>query len=160
LISAKQMYRNAAAVHLSIGFKGMLKVKRKYILFISAAVLAAAAALVFTYWFLTLNRSFSLPRAYPEPNAEWQAVNPNIKVFSDEEGNLSGEFYLDDVTLNLRFYLRDDSVSIYLPEYEDFLLFGTYSINKNGDIVIKDISSDSEFWSSDITEITLKTLKK
>ena len=154
------MYRNAAAVHLFIGFKGIPKVKRKRILFISAAVLAAAAALVFTYWFLTLNRSFSSPRAFPEPNAEWLSAKPNIRVFSDEEGNLSGEFYIDDAVLNLRFYLRDDSVSVYLPEYEDYLLFGNYSIKKNGDIIIKDISSDSEFWDSDMAEIALKTLKK
>lgn len=125
-----------------------------------AAVLAAAAALVFTYWFLTLNRSFSSPRAFPELNAEWLSAKPNIRVFSDEEGNLSGEFYIDDAVLNLRFYLRDDSVSVYLPEYEDYLLFGNYSIKKNGDIIIKDISSDSEFWDSDIAEIALKTLKK
>ncbi len=125
-----------------------------------AAVLAAAAALVFTYWFLTLNRSFSSPQAFPELNAEWLSAKPNIRVFSDEEGNLSGEFYIDDAVLNLRFYLRDDSVSVYLPEYEDYLLFGNYSIKKNGDIIIKDISSDSEFWDSDIAEIALKTLKK
>lgn len=160
MISAKQMYRNAAAVHLPIVLWGDAEGEAQVHIVYIAAVLAAAAALVFTYWFLTLNRSFSLPQAFPEPNAEWLSAKLNIRVFSDEEGNLSGEFYIDDAVLNLRFYLRDDSISVYLPEYEDYLLFGNYSIKKNGDIIIKDIFSDSEFWDSDIAEIALKTLKK
>ena len=39
MISVKQMYRNAAAVHLFIGFKGMLKVKRAISLLMLCAVL-------------------------------------------------------------------------------------------------------------------------
>ena len=56
--------------------------KRKRILFISAAVLAAAAALVSTYWFLTLNRSFSLPRAFPELNAEWLSAKTKKRNYT------------------------------------------------------------------------------
>ena len=40
MISAEQMYRNAAAVHLFIGFKGMLKMKRAISLLMLCAVLA------------------------------------------------------------------------------------------------------------------------
>ena len=39
MISAEQVYRNAAAVHLPIGFKGMLKVKRAISLLMLCAVL-------------------------------------------------------------------------------------------------------------------------
>ena len=40
MISAEQMYRNVAAVHLPIGFKGMLKMKRAISLLTLCAVLA------------------------------------------------------------------------------------------------------------------------
>ena len=137
----------------------MLKVKTKK-LFVAVIAIGIAVIAVFLYWFLTMSRFFTLFQARPEPNSEWKVSAPNMTVLSDEKGNLYGELYLVENTLNLGFYLRNNSVFAHISENDENLFSGKYSINKNGDIIIKNITSQNELWNCDTEEITLKKAKK
>lgn len=137
----------------------MLKVKKKK-LFVAVIAIGIAAIAVFLYWFLTMSRFFTLFQARPEPNAEWKVSAPNMTVLSDEKDNLYGELYLAENTLNLSFYLRNNSVFADITENDENLFSGKYSINKKGDIIIKNITSQNELWNCDTEEITLKKAEK
>lgn len=136
-------------------------VKRQKKLFFSViGISIIVISVVFMYWFLTMSRFFTLFQAHPKPNAEWRISEPNMTVLSDEKGNLYGELYLDESTLNLSFYLRNNHVFAYITENDENLFSGNFSINKSGDIIIKDITSQNKLWNSDRGKMTLKKQKK
>ena len=73
MISAEQMYRNAAAVHLFIGFKGMLKVKRAISLLMLCAVLACCCGC----------DPYTNRQPWHYENSVWVCENPHIIYTSD-----------------------------------------------------------------------------
>ncbi len=70
MISAKQMYRNAAAVHLFIGFKGMLKMKK-------------AISVLFLALFLCGCDPYVNVEPSSYENSVWVCENPHIIYTSD-----------------------------------------------------------------------------
>lgn len=129
--------------------------KQKQLVFATTLIIVA---LILTISLFLIQCNFK--KVYIKPNTAWQSKIHNIIVFSDEYGNLTGKFQWYDENLDLKFYRRNNSISIIILEYDEFLLFGKYSVNKTGDIIIENITTQSEFWNSDTEKITLKQVKK
>ena len=139
MISAKQMYRNAAAVHLPIGFKGMLKMKKAISLLMLCAVLVCCCG---------CNRNPFAKHPYLYGDSVWLCENPKITYvvemkYDDEQEmdmpqtyavtNVDGKeilFDFDYLYENIIAYKVSDSDSNDFEGTELFHGIGKYSKTK------------------------------
>ena len=152
MISAEQLYRNAAAVQLPIGFKGMLKMKKAISLLMLCAVLLCCCG---CNWHPFVKQPFLYD------NSVWKCKEPEISYFvktrydEEQKTDISDDYaatFIDGKKVVMDFGFLYNTIKVYELSDEDSkeftgntLFTGTCKYSKTKFIIKVDTETDNLF---------------